>query len=182
MFFLFSPVVLSANEPSVSFSSYVNNNGTITLPADFRSAWVHLGTRVVTSQLAAGVRLNNTAPTSGLHDVYTQQDSLKAYNNGGKWPDGTILVMEVMEIKWDDLSTGHVIYAGDVLQWFVMIKDTKGRFTGNKNWGNGWGWALFKADNPAKNVSVDYRKDCLGCHEPAKNTDLIFIDGYPTLR
>lgn len=62
-----------------------------------------------------------------------------------------------------------------------MIKDAKNRFPKKKNWGNGWGWALFKTDNPAANVSTDYKTDCLSCHAPAQVTDWIYVEGYPAL-
>ena len=62
-----------------------------------------------------------------------------------------------------------------------MIKDTNKRFPNNKNWGNGWGWALFKTGNHNINVSMDYKNDCLGCHFPAKNNDWVYTEGYPTL-
>ncbi len=39
--------------------------------------------------------------------------------------------------------------------WFVMMKDTKGRYAGNKLWGDGWGWSWFDAANPAKTTSTD---------------------------
>jgi hypothetical protein len=42
-------------------------------------------------------------------------------------------------------------------------------------WGDGWGWALFKADVPDKQVATDYKKDCLDCHVPAKSTDWIYV-------
>ena len=41
-----------------------------------------------------------------------------------------------------------------------MIKDAKGRFPGNDLWGDGWGWALFEAKDPKKNVATDYTTDC----------------------
>ncbi|MBI4850034.1 MAG: cytochrome P460 family protein [Nitrospirae bacterium] len=50
------------------------------------------------------------------------------------------------------------------------------------NWGDGWGWALFTPESSKKNASADYRNDCLGCHEVAKNTEGVFIQGYPALR
>ncbi|MFT6274075.1 MAG: hypothetical protein ACJAZ0_000163 [Halioglobus sp.] len=52
-----------------------------------------------------------------------------------------------------------------------MIKDTQNRFSGNPLWGDGWGWALFKPDQPKLNVATDYKLDCLGCHIPAKQSD-----------
>ncbi len=62
-----------------------------------------------------------------------------------------------------------------------MIKDTKGRFDKNLAWGDGWGWALIKTNNTKENVTINYRTECLGCHIPAKKTDWIYIEGYPTL-
>jgi 3-oxoacyl-[acyl-carrier protein] reductase len=34
------------------------------------------------------------------------------------------------------------------------------------------GWTLFKADAPDKQVATDYKKDCIGCHIPAKSQEL----------
>jgi hypothetical protein len=62
-----------------------------------------------------------------------------------------------------------------------MIKDTQNRFSGNPLWGDGWGWALFKPDQPKLNVATDYKVDCLGCHIPAKQSDWIYVEAYPIL-
>lgn len=155
------------------FSPHVDGKGNISLPRDFRATWAHLGSRAVPSQ---------TEPGSGFHDVYTQPESLRTYRKTGKFPDGAVLVMEVRKATWDDMPTGHVVSAGDVSHWFVMVKDAKGRFEGHPNWGQGWGWAEFRAADPNANVSKDYRKDCLPCHEPARETDWVYTEGYPTLR
>jgi hypothetical protein len=66
--------------------------------------------------------------------------------------------------------------------WFVKVKAEKSRFPDSKLWGDGWGWALFKADAPDKQVATDYKKDCLGCHVPAKSTDWTYIQGFPVLK
>ena len=80
-------------------------------------------------------------------------------------------------------TTGaNVSYAtADLKQWFVMIKDNKGRFTDNPLWGDGWGWALFKPTDKTTNVATDYKSDCMGCHIPAKDTDWVYVEAYPTL-
>jgi len=173
---------VAAGDKPGAFSPYVDSNGAMNLPAEFRSAWVHLGTWVLTSTLATGPNPGAASPRTGIHSVYAKSESLKSYRQFGKWPDGAVVVMEVRELKWDDLPTGHVIEEGEPLEWFVMVKDAKGRFPGNPNWGNGWGWALFKPAAPNKNVSTNYRNDCLSCHETAKETDGVFIQGYPLLR
>jgi Cytochrome P460 len=171
------PVVLLAADDPGSFSPYVDNKGNITLPEGIRATWAYLGTWVVTSKAPP----SGEGPGTGLHDAYTQPESVKAYKKDGKWPDGTVIVQEIRSMMWDDLPTGHVIYAGDTTKWFVMVKDGQNRFKDHPNWGDGWGWALFVAADK-KNVSTDYRNDCRGCHEPARETDWVFIQGYPTLR
>lgn len=87
------------------------------------------------------------------------------------------LVKEVFGTDHAQLTTGDAYWASQTKVWFVLIKDTKGRYPGNPLWGDGWGWALFKSDAPDKQVAVDYRKGCLGCHVPAKATDWIYVQG-----
>jgi len=179
--FLLMSLALAGDELAF-FSPYVDSKGNISLPSDFLSAWVHLGTWVVTSQTAVGPGISETSPGPGLHGVYTQPGSLKAYKMDSKWPDGTVIIKEIRTIKWDDMPTGHVIYGDEATSWFVMIKDSKGRFKNNPNWGEGWGWALFKGNNPKKNLSTNCKNDCVGCHEAVRSSDRVFIQGYPALR
>lgn len=170
----------TAAEKPEAFSAHVDDKGNIVLPGEFRSG-AHLGTWVLTSSLAAGTGPDAPGPQTGIHNVYAAAEAVKKYRQNGKWPDGAALVMEVRALDWHDLSTGHVIGTGDALQWFVMIKDGKGRFPGNVHWAQGWGWAVFKPGDPKKNVSTGCKQDCLGCHETAQAHDFIFLQGYPIL-
>jgi len=155
-----------------SFSPHVDGKGNITLPDDFRFNMVHLGSWFVPEGSA-----------SGFHDVYTEAETVKHYRRTGRFPDGATLVKELRNSESGDYTTGkNVKYAtASIKQWFVMIKDSKGRFDNNPVWGDGWGWALFKTDNPSKSVATDYQKDCLGCHTPVKEQDWVYVEGYPTL-
>ncbi len=109
---------------------------------------------------------------------------MEAYRKTGKFPDGATIVKELRASKSDNYTTGQgVSYASNsIKQWFVMIKDAKGRFAGNPLWGEGWGWALYKPGNKSTNISTDYKADCLGCHIPAKNKDWVYVEAYPTLQ
>ncbi|MGR9045740.1 MAG: cytochrome P460 family protein, partial [Gammaproteobacteria bacterium] len=78
-------------------------------------------------------------------------------------------------------TTGRAQWATGIASWFVMIKDTEGRFKASPHWGDGWGWALFQAENPAVNDSKGYAESCQGCHIPAKHNDWVYLEGYPTL-
>src|SRR4029077_7994133 len=113
--------------------------------------------------------------------TYASLGAAQYYRKNGKFADGTVLVKEVFGTDHGSLTTGEVHWAKATKVWFVMIKDDKGRYPGNPLWGDGWGWALFKADAPDKQVATNYKKDCLGCHVPAKTTDWVYIQGYPVL-
>ncbi len=154
------------------FSEYVDEQGNINLPEDFRSSMVHLGSWYVPEGGA-----------SGFHDVYTEQATVEAFRETGKFPDGATLVKELRSSHAGNYTTGSgVSYAtADIKQWFVMIKDTQGRFTDNPLWGDGWGWALYQPGDRTRNVAASYKTDCLGCHVPAKANDWVYIEAYPTL-
>lgn len=159
--------VRAAGEGEPSFSPFVSEGGSIQRPDNVRTQWVHLGT---------------WALEDSFHDVYTQPGSVAAYHRDGRFPDGAVLVKEIRKSKSGKKSTGQVNWAGsEIVQWFVMIKDSKRRFPDNPLWGDGWGWALYKADAPSKNAATDYKIDCIGCHIPAKATDWVYIEGYPAL-
>ena len=155
-----------------TFSPIVDEKGDISLPKGYRSQWIHLGSWAV-QEKAMGL---------GFHDVYTQPWSVEAYKKTGTFPDGAVLVKEVRHGNAAAMTTGHVSWAGKISIWFVIIKDTKGRFPNHPNWGDGWGWALFEAKDPSTNVSKNFRTDCIPCHIPAQQTDWVYIQGYPTLK
>ncbi|MDX1757513.1 MAG: cytochrome P460 family protein [Marinobacter sp.] len=155
-----------------TFQNIVDSNGTISLPADARESWVHLGSWVVNE---AG------APGAGFHDVYTQPEAAQTYRESGEFADGTVLIKEIRSILSGDKTTGPALWAGEPQVWFVMVRDRQNRFDG-PHWGEGWGWALYKADNPTRNVSESFEATCKGCHTPAQQTNWVFIEGYPTLK
>lgn len=170
-----------AQAESVKFSPYVDDSGNISMPEDFRLNMVHLGSWMVPQ-----------GDASGFHDVYTEQKSARYYRKNGVFPDGATLVKELRPSAKGNYTTGaNVSYAtSDIKQWFVMVKDAKGRFKNNALWGDGWGWGLFKLANAdtktksvssTKNIATNYQTDCLGCHIPAKKDDFVYIEAYPTL-
>ena len=155
-----------------TFSTHVDEQGNISFPDGFRTSMVHLGSWFAPDGGA-----------SGFHDVYTERTTVEAFRKTGQFPDGATLVKELRASESGDYSTGAgVSHATDGLkQWFVMVKDVKGRFKGNPLWGDGWGWALFKPNDLSTNVAANYQTDCLGCHVPAKEKDWIYTEGYPIL-
>lgn len=174
---LYSSILHSQDLSTATYNSLVDKSGAIRLPENFRQNWAHLGSWVVTDP---------KAPGHGFHDVYTQPEAVKAFLELGKFPDGTVLIKEIRKLDKAKLTTGEAVWAGDNAVWFVMIKDNLGRFKGNPNWTEGWGWGLFEyGDNkvwPTVNVSKGFESSCKTCHLPAKATDWVFVQGYPTFK
>lgn len=161
-----------------TYRKVVTKRGNISLPEYDRHTWAHLGSWLVADKQSPGY---------GFHDVYTQKGVKEVFERTGDFPDGAILIKEVNEVLDGHKTTGFAQWSGEPIVWFVMIKDTKGRFKDNPHWRDGWGWALFEnkpdqTDPELKNVSASAEKSCLACHAPARATDWVFIEGYPGLR
>ena len=144
--------------------------------ADYRRDWVLLGSfSVLADDPEAGAK--------EFHVVYTQPENVDAYRKTGAFPDGAILVKDVFATSTEAMTTGTASYAGTLIGRFVMVKDQANKYAGTSPlWGDGWGWAFYEGAETRKTVTTDYKQDCLGCHEPVRNQDLTYIQGYPILK
>lgn len=154
--------------------SAVDAMGNLRVPLRYRSTYRYLGAWAVAAEKNKG--------SAELHVVYASSGATTAYNETGRFPDGTVLVKEVFEAVTAEMTTGTVSYQNTLKGWFVMIKDSKNSYPDNKLWGNGWGWSWFDVADPLKTTSTDFQADCLSCHIPAKETDWIYVEGYPDLK
>jgi hypothetical protein len=150
----------------------VDAKGNIRKPEGYRDRYQVLGAYTP-------VDLNNDTQ---MHYTYASPGSAEYYRKNGKFADGTVLVKQVFATDHAKMTTGDAHWATDTIIWFIMMKDDKGRYPGNPLWGDGWGWALYKADAPDTQVATNYKKDCLGCHVPAQSTDWVYVQGYPVLK
>lgn len=143
---------------------------------DFRREWALLGVYSVLGD----------DPEKGakeLHVVYAKREVVAAYRESGTFPDGAVLVKEVFAARTEALTTGTASYAGTLVGRFVMVKDNGNGYAGaSPLWGDGWGWAFYRGEETKRTVTTDYRRDCLGCHEPARGRDFIYLQGYPVLK
>ena len=172
--------VKSQVAPSYNGFDLVDKTGNIQKPIGYRDNYQILGAYSVNSPIP----MDGSPRVMGsedMHYTYASPGTAQYYRKNGKFPDGAVLVKEVFGTDHGLLTTGDAHWASGTKQWFVMIKDEKGRFPNNPIWANGWGWALFKSDAPDKQVATDFRKDCWGCHIPAQATDWIYVQGYPVL-
>ncbi|NKB19267.1 MAG: cytochrome C [Alphaproteobacteria bacterium] len=163
-------------EISKGLALVTNSKGNIQVPdVDYRKDWTMLGTYAVAAD-------DGKEGSKGMHVVYTQPASVKAYRKTGKFPDGTVLLKELFSTTTASMTTGTVSRAKGTDGFFVMVKDSKNSYPDNKLWGDGWGWAFFKGGDRKNTTTKDYKAECLACHVPAKGNDWVYVEGYPVLR
>ena len=163
--------------------------GAISVPENY-TEWPTLGTWV---HAHTGEKLEKMGPGAHeYHVVYTQPETLRYYKKRGRFPDGAVLVKELLHAETMPMTTGPAVAHGTTINgWFVLVRDTKGRHKDSPLWGDGWGWSLFNADDPKHTVSKNYKTDCIPCHTPAKqlaprnakkDDKWIYTLGYPVLQ
>jgi len=162
----------SSNGPRVE--AVTDATGNLHVPDAYRDTYQLLGSWAVAADQAKG--------SKELHVVYASPEAITDYRTDGRFPDGAVLVKEVFQAATGQMTTGTVSHAETLKGWFVMVKDSNGRYAGNKLWGDGWGWSWFDAANPLKTTSTDYKTDCRFCHVPAQASDWVYVGGYPPLR
>ncbi len=171
---VFSSMQATAISSASQTEAAVDAQGNLRVPRDYQTSYQQLGSWAVAADEGRGAKQ--------LHAVLASPGSIEAYRKDGRFPDGTVLVKEVFETATKEMTTGTVSHADKLKGWFVMVKDSAGRYPGNALWGDGWGWSWFDAANPTKTTSTDYRLNCKSCHVPAQATDWVYVDGYPALK
>ena len=154
--------------------SIADTSGNLRVPDQYRTTYQFLGSWAVAADQGPGAK--------ELHVVYASPGTISAYRQNGHFPDGAVLVKEVFFAATGSMTTGTVSRAAALKGWFVMLKDSKNRYSDNKLWGDGWGWSWFDAANPSKTTSTNYRTDCQSCHVPAQQTDWVYVNGYSPLK
>ena len=163
--------------------------GAIRVPEGYR-LWPTLGTW-------AHARTDKALKTegAGLHEyhvVHTQPETIAHYQKTGQFPDGAVLVKELLNAKTGAMTTGPAVgHATTTKGWFVLVRDTKGRFKESKLWGKGWGWSFFNAEDFSQAVTKNFQVECVPCHLPARSAapataveedKWIYTFGYPVLQ
>ena len=116
------------------------------------AGWVLVGASIGTADAHSGSPQN----------VYINPAAYRTYADTGKFPEGTVIVLETSNTKSGSLS--------------ASVKDN--RFPG------GWGFFSFTAGDVNATGKAQAPPDisCRGCHEQHAATDHVFTQFYPTLR
>jgi hypothetical protein len=106
-------------------------------------------------------------------NVFVSPSAYRRFVETGRWPDGTVFVLEVRlaESKGSINQGGH--YQAGVAAVEVHVKDEK-RFPSK------WGFFAFP-ENAATARVIPPGANCYSCHEQHGAVDTTFVQFYPTV-
>lgn len=164
--------VLSNHTPvhaaTVAGPMYASNGDLLPLK-DYRQ-WVYVTSGIDMSYSPKA----DAADHSMFDNVFVNPEAYQHFVATGKWPDKTILVLEIRgaRSKGSINQRGHFQDA-DVMGFEVHVKD-EARFPGK--------WAFFDFDSPDKNGTlIPQGAPCYTCHSAHAASDTTFVQFYPTL-
>jgi hypothetical protein len=104
--------------------------------------------------------------------VFVNPAAYRAFLASGRWPDGTVLVLEVRRAQQRGSINRNGHFQGDAQGIEVHLKDTA-RFKDQ--------WAFFRFDNPRTGKLIARSENCYACHAAHAAVDTTFVQFYPTL-
>jgi hypothetical protein len=141
-------------------------DGQLVLPSDYRE-WVFL---------SSGLGMTY-APMAGMApeftNVFVNPAAYHSFVATGKWPDKTMLVLEVRASASKGSINKGGSYQSDVLGVEGEVKDLA-KFPGS-------GWAFFSFGKTSTGKILPHTEDCYACHAEHAAVDNTFVQFYPVL-
>jgi len=143
---------------------YAAGSAEVEYPAGFRQ-WAHVKSMVIYSD-----KHPLFGQFGGFHSVYVNPKGLPAMTKGGSFPDGSVLIFDLLEAREEK---GAYVEGSRKLIG-VMVKDRQRyKLTG------GWGFEAFKGDSRTERTVTDAAGQCFGCHQQQKANDFVFSGFRP---
>lgn len=162
------------------------NDGELALPKGYRN-WIFVGTSlspVYKSELPGGeARIGREEKNPGsFHNVYINPEAYGEYQKTGKFPDQTMLIMEVFSAGTKDktgfLTGGRFEEKRVALE--VAVKD-KNRPGGDVPWAY-YDFKIRENARPAASAKAFPKAKCYDCHLKHAGVDNVWVQFYPALR
>ncbi|GAB4285924.1 MAG: hypothetical protein Kow0098_00490 [Ignavibacteriaceae bacterium] len=129
----------------------------VSYPEGYRN-WSHVKTMI----LQPGHPLYEAF--GGIHHLYANEEAMKGYLNGGTFPDGSVIVFDLLEV----IEKDNAVTEGNRKVVGVMQKNSE-LYTET----GGWGFEGFKEDTKERIVK-NMKGDCFSCHLAQKENDYVF--------
>jgi hypothetical protein len=147
-------------------------SGRLVRPEGYRE-WMFVG-----ANLGMGYTEGQAKPRTTYHNIYMQREAYQAYKTRGKFPDKTMLVMEVMSMGTNASINKQGSFADKLIGVEVSVKD-ESRFAQDK-------WAYFnfigEKDKQLADSAPFRKQQCWNCHNEHAAVDNVFVQFYPALR
>ena len=122
---------------------------------------------------------NGKAAFPEFHSVYIDPKSYDHFGKTGEFPDGTVLIKELVRVGAKQATSGNGYFMGEFTGLEVLMKD-KERF---KDEPGNWGFFSFGHEYPLKPTArIQPTANCNACHGGAADDDYVFTQYYPVLR
>ncbi|PYV45702.1 MAG: cytochrome P460 [Acidobacteria bacterium] len=163
--------ILGSDKPVAQFEG----KDTLLRPAGYRE-WVFVGSSL-------GLRYDEkgeekpASKSEPYHNVYINPAAYHEFSNTGKFPEGTIMILELASAETKQEPGLQGSYQKDYVALAASVKDSK-RFED--------GWAYFgfteKDGKPKSKAKPFPSTACWSCHHQKAATDHVFTQFYPVLR
>lgn len=148
--------------------------GSLLRPDTRYRQWVYVGTPLTPNDMNPP-----EAPFPEFHNVYIHPDDLDYYYQTGQWPDGTVIIKELVSVGSKQAVSGVGYLMGEFTGLEATIKDAA-RFADQP--GN-WAYFSFGHEYPLADTAEAFpAAACNSCHEAAAADDHVFTQYYPILR
>jgi hypothetical protein len=161
---------LVAQNAARSFEPRYAADGQLTLPADYRE-WVFLSSGLGMTYQPPAAQSGQRAPA--FTNVFVNPASYRSFLSTGKWPDKTMLILEIRASTSKGSINQGGSYQSDVLAIVSDVKDSA-KFPGN-------GWAFFAFGTSSSGKLLPRTEDCYACHAEHAALDNTFVQFYPAL-
>lgn len=144
-------------------------SGALLRPEGYRQ-WVFVGASLGLSY-AEGKHKDGPGE---FHNVYLRPESYAAFRRSGRFPDRTVLVLELYEAAQKVAPSRHGLFEGRRVAVEAAVKDSS-RFPE--------GWAYFSFGDGSRAAATAFpRGACFECHRQHAAVDNVFVQFYPVLR
>lgn len=163
---------LAMSQMTQAFARY-DSEGALIRPVGYRE-WVYIGTPLTPNDMNGG-----NAAFPEFHNVYVDPVSWAEYKKSGEFPDGTVVIKELVSVGGKSASSGKGYFMGEFVGLEAAVKDSK-RFPKEAN---GWAYFSFGHSYPLeKKVKAQAQASCAQCHLTAPGGSMVFSQYYPVLR
>jgi hypothetical protein len=146
---------------------------TLVRPEGYR-AWMFVGANYGMGYTEGGEKKESPGT---FHNIYIQREAFEEYRKSGRFPDKTMLVMEVVRPGTNASINKRGMFQDQFVGVEVALKD-EARYPEK--------WAYFNFIGPAgkqMEAAKPFAKDrCWNCHNEHGAADNVFVQFYPVLR